>query len=133
MMTRWLLPGITVVIFATLLAACVPLGSILLARTVVARPARTIILTALENKDAATGEPQPFLSALQNKVDRTAASTFCAGVYEGEISGQPVVVVTTGTGGDKAGPCMQELLSVYSANNVTGPLLDPSKRQAHTP
>ncbi len=53
--------------------------------------------------------------ALENRVDRTDASTFCSGVYEGTLYDQPVVIVTTGTGGDNAGPCMHELLYWYGA------------------
>jgi len=74
---------------------------------------RSIILTAFGDSAGAFGETQPFLQALQNKVDRTTESAFCEGIYEGELSGQPVVVVTTGTGADNAGPCMQELLYWY--------------------
>ncbi len=65
-----------------------------------AGPARTVILTAFGDPEATYGETQPFLKALQDKVVRTPDSAFCEGVYEGLISGQPVVVVTTGTGGD---------------------------------
>jgi purine nucleoside permease len=78
-----------------------------------AGPSRTLILTAFGA--AAYGETQPFLLALQEPVTRTAESVYCEGIYEGAISGQPVVVVTTGTGGDNAGPCMQELLGMYGA------------------
>lgn len=74
---------------------------------------RSIILTAFGDANATYGETQPFLLALKNKVDRTAESAFCVGVYEGDLSGQPVVIVTTGTGADNAGPCMQELLVKY--------------------
>jgi purine nucleoside permease len=78
-----------------------------------ASPQRTVILTAF---GAATyGETQPFLLALQNQVTRTVHSAYCEGVYEGQISGQEVVVVTTGTGGGNSGPCLQELLTVYGA------------------
>jgi hypothetical protein len=73
----------------------------------------SIILTAFG--DASSGETQPFLNVLENRVDRTSASAFCKGVYEGELSGQSVVIVTTGTGSDNSGPCTQELLSQYGA------------------
>jgi hypothetical protein len=76
-------------------------------------PARTVILTAFGDKAATYGETQPFLQALQDMVDRTPDFAFCEGVYEGAISAQPVVVVTTGTGADNAGPCMQEVLYQY--------------------
>ena len=77
---------------------------------------KSIILTAFGDKDATFGESQPFLKALENKVDRTQESAYCKGVYEGTLSGQSVVVVTTGTGSDNSGPCMQELLYKYGAN-----------------
>jgi purine nucleoside permease len=80
------------------------------------KPATSIILTAFGDKDATFGETQPFLKALKNRVDRTSESAFCQGVYEGTLSGQSVVVVTTGTGSDNSGPCMQELLYRYGAN-----------------
>lgn len=97
---------------ALLLTACVPVS-----RTPAlasdAGSMRSIILTAFGDSAGTFGETQPFLRALQDKVDRTPESAFCEGVYEGALSGQPVVVVTTGTGGDNAGPCMQELLYWY--------------------
>jgi purine nucleoside permease len=93
--------------------ACVP---IVRAPASDAAPVRSVILTAFGDSAGTFGETQPFLQALQHKVDRTAASAFCEGVYEGELSGQPVVVVTTGTGADNAGPCMQELLYWYGAH-----------------
>lgn len=77
------------------------------------KPGVSIILTAFGDKDATFGETQPFLQVLKDKVDRTSKSAFCKGVYEGHISGQSVVIVTTGTGSDNAGPCMQELLYHY--------------------
>ncbi len=73
----------------------------------------SIILTAFG--DASSGETLPFLKVLENRVDRTSASAFCKGVYEGELSGQSVVIVTTGTGSDNSGPCAQELLFQYGA------------------
>lgn len=96
-----------------LLTACAPLAAVPLTPEA-AGPARSVILTAFGDADATYGETQPFLLALENKVDRTADSAYCIGVYEGELSGQPVVVVTTGTGADNAGPCMQELLVKYA-------------------
>ena len=72
---------------------------------------RTVILTAFGG--AGFGETQPFWVAMQEMVTRTLDSAFCEGVYEGEISGQPVVLATTGTGSDNSGPCMQELLTMY--------------------
>ena len=80
------------------------------------KPTASIILTAFGDKDATFGETQPYLRALENKVDRTSESAFCKGIYEGAISGQSVVVVTTGTGSDNSGPCMQELLYRYGSN-----------------
>ncbi len=80
-----------------------------------AKPGISIILTAFGDKDATFGETQPFLKVLENKVDRTSGSTFCKGVYEGTLSGQPAAIVTTGTGSDNSGPCMQELLYRYDA------------------
>jgi purine nucleoside permease len=74
----------------------------------------SIILTAFG--DASSGETQPFLNVLENRVDRTSASAFCKGIYEGELSGQSVVIVTTGTGSDNSGPCTQELLNQYGAS-----------------
>jgi len=71
----------------------------------------SIILSAFG--DASGGETQPFLDVLAHKVDRTRDATYCGAVYEGTISGQPVVVVTTGMGADNSGPCMQELLYWY--------------------
>jgi purine nucleoside permease len=75
----------------------------------------SIILTAFGDKDGTFGETQPYLQALTNLQDRTADFAFCKGVYEGMLSGQPVVITTTGTGGDNAGPCMQELLYQYGS------------------
>jgi hypothetical protein len=113
MMTRLIAPGVVFLIFAAVLAACIPLGTILLTRAPAASSARTIILAATGDTAASAGEAQSLALALQNRVDRSAASTFCKGVYEGEISGQPVVIVTTGAGSENAGPCMQELLHQY--------------------
>ena len=102
---------------ATLLAACAPVTSTVRRDAEPAQPTvrmvRTVILTAFGDKEATFGETQPFLLALSNKVDRSGASAYCAGVYEGQLSGQPVVIATTGTGSDNAGPCMQELLYQY--------------------
>ncbi len=67
----------------------------------------SVILSAL------AGESQPFLRALGGRVDRSADSVYCSGVVEGALGRHPVVVVTTGTGGDNAGPCMQEILHGY--------------------
>ena len=108
-----ILQAVMLLIVATLLAACKPAAMAHMHRAWAPTDERTIILTAFGDKEATFGETQPFLLALENKVDRTAASAFCEGVYEGDLSGQPVVVVTTGTGGDNAGPCMQELLYRY--------------------
>jgi len=108
-MSAILLPAL-----ATLLAACAPVSSTVRRDAEPAQgAARTVILTAFGDKAATFGETQPFLLALTDKVDRSGASAFCVGVYEGNISGQPVVIATTGTGGDNAGPCMQELLYQY--------------------
>lgn len=96
-----------------LLSACTGIRAVSLTPPPAANPARTIILTAFGDAKATYGETQPFLLALQDRVDRTQDSAFCEGVYEGTISRQSVVVVTTGTGGDNAGPCMQELLQTY--------------------
>lgn len=99
---------------AALLAACTPVSRMVRHDAEPAQAtARTVILTAFGDKEATFGETQPFLLALTNKVDRSGASAFCAGVYEGQLSGQPVVIATTGTGSDNAGPCMQELLYQY--------------------
>jgi purine nucleoside permease len=108
------LRGVVLLLMTTMLlaAACTPVAP----RPSPASDAgsrRSIILTAFGDSAGTFGETQPFLQALQNKVDRTAEAAFCEGVYEGELSGQPVVVVTTGTGADNAGPCMQELLYWY--------------------
>ncbi len=73
----------------------------------------SVILTAFGDKDATYGETQPFLKALTDRIDRTPDSAYCAGLYEGKLSGQPVVVATTGTGSDNSGPCMQEILQMY--------------------
>jgi purine nucleoside permease len=77
-------------------------------------PKVSVILTAFGDKDATYGETQPFLKALTAKVDRTPDTTYCKGLYEGKIFGQPVVIATTGTGSDNAGPCMQEILQIYN-------------------
>lgn len=115
-MTRLTLPrpfvALALAVLAPLLGACALVAGAPLAPAPPGPP-RTIILTAFGDPQATYGETQPFLLALQNKVDRTADSAYCEGVYEGEISGQPVVVVTTGTGGDNSGPCMLELLQLY--------------------
>ena len=58
---------------------------------------RSVILTAFGDS-AGTWRDAALPQALQDKVDRTGESAFCEGVYEGELSGQLVVVVTTGTG-----------------------------------
>ncbi len=71
----------------------------------------SIILSAFG--DASGGESQPFLQALTHKINRSREATYCGAVWEGTISRQPVVVVTTGTGSDNSGPCMQELLYWY--------------------
>ena len=115
-----IIPAVMLLIIATLLAGCKPAAMAHMHRAWAPNSwapidERTIILTAFGDKEATFGETQPFLLALDNKVDRTPASAFCEGVYEGDLSGQPVVVVTTGTGGDNAGPCMQELLYRYDA------------------
>lgn len=96
-----------------LLGACTVMVDVPFIRRSEHGPARTVILTAFGDAAATYGETQPFLLALQNRVVRTPDSAYCEGVYEGEIGGQPVVVVTTGTGGDNSGPCMQELLEMY--------------------
>ena len=104
---------ISLLLVATLLlTACMPVSR---APSIAsdAGAMRSIILTAFGDSAGTFGETQPFLQALQKRVDRTTESAFCEGVYEGELSGQPVVVVTTGTGADNAGPCMQELLYWY--------------------
>jgi purine nucleoside permease len=74
----------------------------------------SVILTAFGDKEATFGETQPYLKALEEKVDRTKDSAFCEGLYEGKIFGQPVVVATTGTGTDNVGPCMHEILHLYN-------------------
>ncbi len=91
-------------------------GSVNAASSIPVKAGVSIILTAFGDKDATFGETQPFLTALKNKVDRTAKSAFCKGVYEGNISGQSVVIVTTGSGSDNAGACMQELLYEYKSS-----------------
>jgi hypothetical protein len=95
-----------------LAAACVPIPA--MAPQPGGATARlSIILTAFGDKAATYGETQPFLKALLGMVDRTPESAFCKGLYEGQLFGQPVVVATTGTGADNAGPCMHEILQMY--------------------
>ncbi len=79
-----------------------------------AQPKVSVILTAFGDKDATFGETQPFLKALEGKVDRTKDATYCKGLYEGKLAGQAVVIATTGTGSGNAGPCMQEILYQYN-------------------
>ena len=74
-------------------------------------PQVSLILSAYG--DASYGETQPFLKALEGQVDRTSDAAFCSGIFEGTLSGQPVVVATTGDGSDNSGPCMLELLYLY--------------------
>jgi purine nucleoside permease len=76
---------------------------------------RSVILSAFGDKEATYGESRPYLKRLEDMVDRTAESAYCEGVYEGKLSGQPVTVVVTGTGGDNSGPCAQEMLYWYSS------------------
>lgn len=76
-------------------------------------PGRTIILNAFGNAEGTFGESKPFINAMSGKVDKSASSAYCQGVYDGTISGQPVTVVVTGTAGGNAGPCMQEILGMY--------------------
>lgn len=104
---------VALAVLAPLLGACSLVNNLTVTVSRPERRARTVILTAFGDPAATYGETQPFLLALQNKVVRTADSAYCEGVYEGQISGQDVVVVTTGTGGDNSGPCMQELLGMY--------------------
>lgn len=73
----------------------------------------SVILTAFGDKNATYGETKPYLEALTDKIDRTSNSTFCKCLMEGNISNQPVLVVTTGTGLDNSGSCIQEILQMY--------------------
>ena len=77
---------------------------------------RSLILNAFGDAAGTYGESLPFLTVLAKKVDRTAESAFCQAVVEGDLSGQPVTVIVTGTGGGNSGPCMQEMLGWYSPN-----------------
>ena len=77
---------------------------------------RSLILTAFGDASGTFGESQPFLERLTDPVDRTRESAYCTVVVEGDLYGQPVTVVVTGTGGGNAGPCAQEMLGWYSPN-----------------
>lgn len=77
---------------------------------------RSLILNAFGDAAGTYGESLPFLDAIVNKVDRSGESAYCKAVVEGELSGQPVAVVVSGTGGGNSGPCMQEMLGWYSPN-----------------
>ena len=92
--------------------ACVPVSP-RAPEPVAAEKSLSVILTAFGDAAGTYGETQPFLQALTGRVDRTADSAFCKGLYEGQIAGQPVVIATTGTGSDNSGPCMQEILGMY--------------------
>jgi purine nucleoside permease len=107
------LVALALALLVPLLGACSLVNNLTVTVSRPDRRERTVILTAFGDPQATYGETQPFLLALEHKVVRTADSAYCEGVYEGQISGQDVVVVTTGTGGDNSGPCMQELLQMY--------------------
>lgn len=75
---------------------------------------RSLILNAFGDAEGTYGESLPFLKVLMEKVDRSGESAYCRVVVEGQISGQPVAVIVSGTGGGNSGPCMQEMLGWYS-------------------
>lgn len=75
---------------------------------------RSLILSAFGDAQGMFGESKPIISAMQNKVDRSGSSTFCAAVVEGTLSNQPVTAVVTGTGEQNSQACMQEMLGWYS-------------------
>ena len=79
-------------------------------------PVRSLILNAFGDANGTYGESQPFINALTNKVDRTSESAYCKAVVEGQLYGQAVTVVVTGTGGGNSGPCTQEMLAWYAPN-----------------
>lgn len=60
---------------------------------------RSVILSAFGDASGSYGESLPYLKHLANRVDRTNESAYCEAVVEGDLSGQPVVIVVTGTGG----------------------------------
>jgi hypothetical protein len=75
---------------------------------------RSVILSAFGDASGSYGESLPYLKHLANRVDRTNESAYCEAVVEGDLSGQPVVIVVTGTGGGNSGPCTQEMLGWYA-------------------
>jgi hypothetical protein len=77
---------------------------------------RSLILDAFGDARGTYGESQPFIAAMTNKLDRTGDSVYCEAVVEGQLNGQAVTVVVTGTGGGNSGPCTQEMLGWYSPN-----------------
>jgi len=106
---RWHTPLLAVSAVA-LVAACAPAGA---SQVTASSPQRSLILNAFGDAAGTYGESQPFLDALKDKADRTSESAFCQAVVEGTLSGQPVTVAVTGTGGGNSGPCTQEMLSWY--------------------
>lgn len=112
-MSKRMLSG--VVVIAGLVAASTGLAAPAAADPM-AGPTRSIILNAFGDVKATYGESKPFLDSMTNRVDRTGESAYCKGVVEGDLSGQPVTVVITGTGSGNAGPCAQEMLGWYSPN-----------------
>lgn len=75
---------------------------------------RSLLLSAFG--DATYGESRPFLANLRDPVDRSKDSVYCESVHEGMLNGQKVTVVVTGTGGNNAGPCAQEMLYWYASD-----------------
>ncbi|MFM8772937.1 MAG: hypothetical protein ACKOFP_03705, partial [Actinomycetota bacterium] len=106
---RWHTPLLAVSAVA-LVAACAPAGA---SQVTATSPQRSLILNAFGDAAGTYGESQPFLDVLKDKVDRTSESAFCQAVVEGTLSGQPVTVAVTGTGGGNSGPCTQEMLGWY--------------------
>lgn len=93
-------------------ALTVPVAAPVMAAT----PSRSLILNAFGDAAATYGESKPFLGFLTNRQDRSSESAYCKAVVEGDVFGQPVTIVVTGTGSGNSGPCMQEMLGWYSPN-----------------
>ena len=77
---------------------------------------RTVILTALGSKNrkgAWLGEVSPFMSELENSIDRSSQVPMCDRFFEGNMNQQPVFVVVSGPGKVKSTACLMEVLLKY--------------------
>ncbi|KAJ9468743.1 hypothetical protein DIPPA_34650 [Diplonema papillatum] len=91
---------------------------LLLATTIVAAVGMPAVLTADPGYYSGTPEGIYILKNMTQTRNVTQSVMFCAEVIEGQLSGQAMVLVTTGIGHDSAGICMASLLAYY--DNTTG-------------